>query len=630
VSYTLVDDELTERLAHSPAERSGWLFLEPHEEFIGQWSVRSFDPQFFFDLKEIVGPYRAVSPSGLEKFLEVATEHGYKVAFFDDPTTILDAFDRLNEIPEVSINSPFENTINGFLPFQVQGYNFLKDLKAGVAMWSTGTGKTVLSAGLIKYHLMKEDFDTAFFVVKSHNRTNTKRALYRLADIDQSVVVDGTKARRRKLYDQALEVPGGVIVTNYEKFRADPDEMQTIFEDRRILCVWDEMPTRLRTRTTKLYKAVCGAIYTTNPPIVSANAFRPSDIRQYMLSATPIENDPQDWFNCIRLKDPTIYGTVREFESEYVRSFNFFDQNKPETWHKLDKMGLKTAHITHQVEKEDPDIAKQFPAYVEEPYYIDWNPKQRKIYDTLLKAADDPDIGIFTALAVLQMLCNAPSILHNSAAMYEAYEEMVENWEVGDTEPPKKGSKVAQLLVEVFGDEITDEGHTKLEVLEDLVMKKHRDEKIVIFTAMNKSIMPILTKKLEEWGVSYVQYGGTMKQRQAAEDAFRDDPDIQVFLSSDMGSDSINLEVASVVIHYDLPWKWSTKIQRQNRIHRVSSLHNGVIYYTLMMADSIEERKDKVIARKKAFHDGVFKGAIADQSASARMTREDLLFILRG
>ena len=40
------------------------------------------------------------------------------------------------------ITSALEGTVNGLLPFQVRGFNFLRDLpRGGIAQWSTGTGK---------------------------------------------------------------------------------------------------------------------------------------------------------------------------------------------------------------------------------------------------------------------------------------------------------------------------------------------------------------------------------------------------------------------------------------------------------------------------------------------------------
>lgn len=625
--YTLVDDSLIQLLADNDSAKAEWLFLEPHPDFPGQWYVNCFDGSYYFDFEEVIGPYRVIAPSGLQIFLDHAKALGYKVAFFEDPTAILKAYEGLNEPPEVTLNSDLEGTINGFLPFQVQGFNYLKDLNAGVAMWSTGTGKTVLASGLIKYHSIKESFDTALFVVKTHNKINTQRALDRLANLD-SVVIDGSKHRRRKQWSEIDQ--GGIVITNYEKFRADQEELLWLCNNRRLLFVWDEMPTKLKTRTTKLYTGVCNCLYDTRAPQVKVEKRRPSELRQYMLSATPIENDPEDWFNCVRLMDPTVYGTVKEFRDEYVRRYSFFDANKPEAWHKLDKMGLKAAHITHQVDKADPDIAKQFPDVIDEFVYIDWDNTNRKVYEKLIARANDDEINPVALISVLQMLCDAPTMLSNSAQTYEDFERAFAEWNGEDAEPDKEGSLAAWQLVQDLDFKLSNDGHPKIERLQELITEDHPNEKIAVFSAFNDALLPILEDYCSEWGVSYVRYSGSPGQRQSAQDAFTSDPSVRVFLSSDVGSDSINLEVGSVVVHYDLPWKWSTKIQRQNRIHRVTSEFETVRYYTLMMADSVEERKRKIVEKKYQYHQGVFKGAISDRSASARMTREDLLWILRG
>jgi hypothetical protein len=49
-----------------------------------------------------------------------------------------------------------------------------------------------------------------------------------------------------------------------------------------------------------------------------------------------------------------------------------------------------------------------------------------------------------------------------------------------------------------------------------------------------------------------------------------------------------------------------------------------------MMANSVEDRKMKIIMRKMGYHEAVFKGAIAASSSSARMTKQDLHYILSG
>lgn len=639
MKFRLVDEDFISSLEGDREAQREWLILEPHPDFPGQWYVNGFDPGYYFDLREVIGSYRVIPPARLEQLLEVADEYGYKLAFFDDPGEVLDAYEALNAPPEIVLNSEMPGTINGMLPFQVQGFNFLKDLDGGVVMWSTGTGKTVLASSLIKYHIERESFDICWFVVKGHNKINTQRALQRLAGIE-ATVVSGHKDRRKNLYQSIARTDTPtVVITNYEKFRVDHDLILPLVESKRVLCVWDEMPTKLKNRSTKLYHSVSGTFYKVKPPQVSTQKLRPKSLRQYMLSATPIENDPEDWFNCVRLIAPGIYGTVADFRNDYVAGYSFFDPNKPERWHNLDKMGLKAAHITHQVDKNDADIAAQFPEVISEPFYVEWNEKDREIYDFFSKELvkelkhSDEEINILSAIGTMQMLCDMPTMVTDSAERRNQYEGSVQALLDGGGPVTKSGSLAAAKLVEALatkGTRLNNDTHAKLEVLEYLITERHANEKIVIFSVYNDGLLPTLGSYFDKWGVKYVRYGGTDKQRQEAEDQFKSDPDCRVFLSSDAGSDSINLEVASVVINYDMPLKWSTITQRENRIHRITSKFKTVRVYTLLMENSVEDRIKQIVDQKFQYHQGVFKGAIAEQAASARMTASDLYFILGG
>jgi SNF2 family DNA or RNA helicase len=615
----VLNEELMAEIASS-ADAGNWLILEEHPDFPGAWVINCLNSNWVLDFPELLSS-RAVTPAGMKSFVSRAEELGYQIAFGETPTSVLSIYEKLNDDPEVEITSELPGTEKGFLPYQRQGFNFLKDLNGGVAMWSTGTGKTVLAAALIKYHLKIQSFDYCWVVVKAHNKINTQRTLKRLADID-CLILDGPQKRRHETLAGLLEAPGpSVVVTNYEKFRIDLAHLLPLFENSSALIIWDEMPTKLKSRNTRLYKGIRKLLYKKTDMSVQ----RPKELRQYMLSATPIENGPEDWYNCVRLLDPTIYGTVKQFRDEFVDSYNHFSY-EPEKWKHLDRMGLKSAHVTHQVDKESSDIARQFPTTIEEQFFIDWDKGDRAIYELLAQEARKSianreffEDGIFGLIAVMQMMCCAPSMVSNSAALREAYEE---GW------GPFGGSEVALKLQKLLTRRLNDNKHTKLETLRQLVTEEHGDEKIVIFSSFNDTLHPILESHFDDWLVPYVRYSGSPKQKQIAQDYFCNDPTVRIFLSSDQGSDSLNLEQGSVVINYDPPWKWSTKTQRGNRIHRVTSKYKKIRIYDLLMANSVEERKLKVIMKKKGYHQSVFKGAISEQSESARMTRDDLLYIL--
>lgn len=624
-------------MALSLEERERFIFLEEHSELDHHWLVEGFDPGFFRHFEGVIGTKRVLTPFGFPAFQERAEAEGLRLVFVDDPTPEFDWAASLMEEPDVRINSDLAGTPSGMLPFQVQGYNFLKHVKGGIANWSTGTGKTVVSAALTRFHYDQGNFDLCLWVVKPHNKINTQRALQAFVGLD-AMVVDGTPTKRQKTYDLTAELltecAMPILIVNYEKFRDDEDNLQALVENKRVFIVWDEMPTKLKNRGTQMYKAVCRTLYLSAPRTVKGRE-RPADLRQLMLSATPIENSPEDFFSCVRLIDPDIYGTAKEFHYQFVRTWSPFQYGVPLSWKNLATMGAKATPITHQVDKNDPDIAAQFPEVIEETIYVDMTDKQQKIYNRLMKVImedgtrNDLTANMMSKIGVAQMLVDHPLAVLRSATNRAAFEAELE----AGGFPAKEGSELAMKLRDAVGDQAFGvAGSAKFDGLEDILESMSEGDKTIIFTAFNASMIPLLSEALTTWGYNHVTYTGEMstKQKQESEDRFKTDPDCAIFLSSDSGSDSINLEVASMVIHFDLPWKWSTVIQRQNRAHRITSSHEKIRYYALLAANSVEARKQEVIAAKAGYHDAIFKGAISDQSEDMRLTNKDLLYILTG
>src|SRR4051794_12443625 len=98
------------------------------------------------------------------------------------------------------------------------------------------------------------------------------------------------------------------------------------------------------------------------------------------------------------------------------------------------------------------------------------------------------------------MLYNAPSMGTNSAALREAYDAAVEAWiDAGGKEPQAKGSSLAQKLVAAIdASKLSDESHTKLDTLRELLCETHPDEKVLVFSAFNEGLLPILEAKFQE------------------------------------------------------------------------------------------------------------------------------------
>lgn len=641
--FQILDSNLVEQIESLPPnEQDSWLFLLPHPEFAGAWYVDSLDQSFFFDFEDLIGQYRVLFPHQLAEFRERCKELDYTFAFTEDPEGTLSAYDGLNDPPPFAIESTLENTVNGFLHWQIQGFNKLikpTELRGGLCLWDTGTGKTVFVAMGILWHLIhRNEADLVFVVVRSNNKRDMQKKLKRLADID-SVVLDGERKKRYQLF---VDIDAGrqpkVVITNYEKFREDEEFFQEIMTDRRILIFWDEMPMKLSNRGTQLYNAVRDSLYTPyKKGAVFWNRKRPEWLRQYELTATPINTDPGNQFSCVRIIDPDALGSVGEFENEFVASRNPMS-HKPQMWHKVDKIGHKLNFMMHRVDKTQPEVAKYFPKLIEDTVTIDWKSEHRKIYDTLSSKAlmmldEGEDINILSMMMVMRMLCNAPSMVAKSAANREMFEalltEAIENDDPGLISGITMGSAAALQLVEAIKGPLVDDGHTKIERLREDLLERYPDSKVLCFSSLSNYLFPVLEENLSKWGVSYVTYSGTDKQRQSAKDYWRTTPDCRVLVSSDAGSDSLDLPEANLVINYELPTLHSRKYQRIHRASRADSGHDWLYVLNYVMADSIEERFEALIRERYAYHADLV-GAAASVTASATLGRDDFYYLLTG
>lgn len=658
--WRVISDGIKSELTSADSKRK-YLFLERHETLPLQWEVESFDPTYLQRMEGAMTAYNTVTIFSIDSFLSTASEQGYGVVFLEDPAEEFAWLASLSEPVGVSIAEPHlpDTTDEGFLPCQAQGINFAKGRRATYLNWSTGVGKSVAMLGLIEWYAQNELIDLVLCFVKPHNKINTERGFERLWGIEtdpRSVIVDGALRKREGQYVEvaramkAGEVP--ILITNHEKMREDVEAMKFLVDGRRVLILWDEMSSKLGNHETAIYRGTVEALYTSHTSrkkttgrgenkveetvrsyFPRAGAERTAEVYHVALSATPIEHNPGQFFNQFNVMDPTIYGSRRAFESMFGRGRDpwsniIWDNNK------LPLVGLMALDAIHQIDKEDPDIAAQFPEVMPpETIYLQMSPGEAFLYDKLvaeyesMREADASildETEILAALNVLEMICCNPMAVLDSAKDHQKWLDK------GGRPEDRVGSQVAWKLRELIdNDKKFNIVPTKaLALIEEL--EENPDEKYVVFTSLNDSLIPYMSGWLDKVGISHVCYHGglSMDQKQASEDAFQNDPSVRVFLSSDAGSDSINLHAAAEVIHYNLPWSWAKKIQRQNRINRLTSKKQTNRYRDLRFSGTYEDRKEEVIERKAGFHAGILRGAVAEQAQTLR--RGDFMYVLLG
>ena len=100
-----------------------------------------------------------------------------------------------------------------------------------------------------------------------------------------------------------------------------------------------------------------------------------------------------------------------------------------------------------------------------------------------------------------------------------------------------------------------------------------RRRKMIIFTE-HKDTLDYLKKKIT--GVignpsAVIEiHGGTRRtDRLAAQEQFRQNPEVLILLATDAAGEGVNLQVANLMVNYDLPWNPNRIEQRFGRIHRI-------------------------------------------------------------
>lgn len=100
-----------------------------------------------------------------------------------------------------------------------------------------------------------------------------------------------------------------------------------------------------------------------------------------------------------------------------------------------------------------------------------------------------------------------------------------------------------------------------------------RSRKLIIFTEHRDTLyylLPRVRAALGSADSAVAIHGGlSRKDRRRAQESFSSDPEIQVLIATDAAGEGVNLQCASVMVNFDLPWNPIRLEQRFGRIHRI-------------------------------------------------------------
>ncbi len=149
-----------------------------------------------------------------------------------------------------------------------------------------------------------------------------------------------------------------------------------------------------------------------------------------------------------------------------------------------------------------------------------------------------------------------------------------------------------------------------LEII-DAVFKRGT-KKLVIFALFRKTLK-YLAIRLKKAGLNSVIIHGQVssEDRNKVLHQFKTDDNTQILLSSEVGSEGLDMQFCNSMVNYDLPWNPMVVEQRIGRIDRFGQKAKVVNIYNIIVSDSIQE----MIYMRLLDRIGIFKGTVGDMEA---------------
>ena len=140
---------------------------------------------------------------------------------------------------------------------------------------------------------------------------------------------------------------------------------------------------------------------------------------------------------------------------------------------------------------------------------------------------------------------------------------------------------------------------------------QNTDRKIIIFSEW-VNVHKLIGQVLRENKVGFVELTGKVPVQLRGEliKKFETQPECKIFLSTEAGGTGLNLQVADILINFELPWNPAKKKQRIGRIDRLGQKSEKLTIYNFVTRNSIEQQ----IAAGLLVKQNLFEGVLDSES----------------
>jgi SNF2 family DNA or RNA helicase len=486
--------------------------------------------------------------------------------------TLLNRLKGLSEPAKVQAPRGLEATLR---PYQLDGLNWLQFLReyglGGILADDMGLGKTVQALAHILIEKEAKRLDRPCLVVCPTSLIpNWETEAKKFAPQLKVLPLQGKDRATR--FDAIANAD--LVLTTYPLLSRD---VEVIMPIEWHMIVLDEAQA-IKNPTTRATQIVCD---------LQAR-------HRLCLTGTPIENHLGEVWSLFDFLMPGMLGNNKDF----AKRFRHPIEKQKDTKQQTILAGRLKPFI---LRRNKSDVAKELPSKTEIIHYVELNPGQRDLYETVRLMAHEKvqevlsdkgfnrsRIVILDALLKLRQVCCDPRLVKLASA---------------------------QNIIQ----------SAKLQSLTDMLPEMIEEGRRILLFSQFTSMLDLIKPELIKANIPFVELRGDTLDRKTPVQRFQN-CEVPVFLISlKAGGTGLNLTSADTVIHYDPWWNPAVEIQATDRAHRIGQT-KPVFVYKFIAKNTVEERILEMQNRKRDLAATLLNDSL---ESSAAFTVDDIEFLFQ-
>lgn len=502
-------------------------------------------------------------------------------------------------------------------PHQKDAVQFLLDRKKCILADDMGLGKTVSTA----VASIEGNFDAVLIICPASLKTNWKKELLWYVPERDITIIDTFNEKTKGEMEKFLGYGEGRSGLSVDELKNEAKEMGTWRDNRYVIISYDilgrfyEIPKtwskenvekafanspllqyiankkaliiideahRLSVKTSIRYKVIKDLIKRGNPDSV------------YLLTGTPITNNPENLFCVLQLIENTVTADWQYYVDRYCAAMKIPAKGEKEKWTNiyLQRKGKPSWFALTDMEKDD---LKKF--IRENARLITITKGASNLEELKLRISDiylrrtKEDINdslpnktvheVFYDFNVLQMM---------------EYERLWEEYEAAQLElDPTKEINKDLLEGAVYRKYCSDQMVPNTIKLVNTFIEN--GEKVIVATCYDDELNTLK----EYYGEKCVVYNGKMnaKQKDAAQKEFMENPDVMVFIGQIIAAGvGLTLTAAHKVVFSNMSFVPGDCRQFEDRCYRIGQTHDVDIYYQMFRGTQYEKIWNTVMRKE--------------------------------